>query len=84
MMTMKPTKETKRFWLMIYAMDAFGAVVSSCEYLLKNNFHVAGPMHRRTMTAILTLYGHPFHNNQGIGKLDESIIPAQYLELHNE
>jgi hypothetical protein len=36
------------------------------------------------MTAILTLYGQPFHNNQGIGKLDEAIIPPQYLNLHNE
>jgi len=84
MVTMKPTKETKRFWLMIYAMDAFGVVVSACEYLLKNSFHIAGPIHRRTMTAILILYGQPFHNNQGIGKLDEAIIPDQYLNLHNE
>jgi hypothetical protein len=29
MMAMKPAKETKRFWLMIYAMDAFGAAISA-------------------------------------------------------
>lgn len=81
---MKPTEETKRFWLMMYAIDTFRNVVSACEYLLETEFHVAGPMHRRTMTAILALYGQPFHNSRGIGKLDQTLIPAEYLDLHHE
>ena len=69
---------------MMYAMDVFRNVVSACEYLLENNFHVAGPMHRRTMTAILALYGQPFHNNRGIGKLDQTLVPPEYSNLHDE
>jgi len=81
---MRPSQETKRFWLMMYAMDAFQNVISSCQYLLENDFHVAGPMYRRIVTSIVTMYGRPFHNNYGVGKLEAGLVPTEYKQLHDQ
>lgn len=81
---MKPTEETKQFWLMLYALDALGNALWACDYLLKHEPHVAGPTHRALMTAILTNYGRPFHKNHGVGKLDASIVPAEFHDLHQQ
>lgn len=65
-------------------MDAFENVISSCRYLLDNDFHVAGPMYRRVATAILTMYGRPFHNNHGVGRLDAGLVLLEFNQLHNQ
>jgi hypothetical protein len=82
--TLKPTDETKRFWLMAYAMDGFRNVISACEYLLDNDFQLTSPIYRHLATAILTMYGRPFHNNYGVGKLDSRLVPEKYRNLHEQ
>ena len=79
---MKPTDETKRFWLMAYAMDGFRNVISACEYLLDSNSQPTTQIFRHLATAILTMYGRPFHNNYGVGKLDNRLVPEKYKSLH--
>lgn len=81
---MQPTDETKRFWLMAYAMDGFRNVISACEFLLDANFDPTCPMHRHLATAILTMYGRPFHNNYGVGRLDIRLVPDKYKSLHEQ
>ena len=81
---MKPSIETKRFWLMLYAMDSFHHVVTACDHLIENNTQHDAPLYRLLATAILTMYGRPFHNNRGVGKLDEVIVPAEFMDLHRQ
>lgn len=81
---MKPTKDTQLFWLMLYSMDAFSNVLWACDYLLKHTPHVAGPTHRTFLTAIITNYGRPFRRNNGVGRLDESIVPSEFRDLHRQ
>ena len=80
---MKPNEETKRFWLMMYAMDAFKKNILYCNYLMANNLSIEDTVYIPIVIAILTLYGKPWHNNQGIGKLDDSIVPHEHRILHD-
>lgn len=81
---MKPTEETKTFWLMLYAMDAFRKCIQGCESLLAADVTPSNPAYLQTIVAILTMYGKPFHRNAGVGKLDDRFVPLAYKNLHQQ
>ncbi len=80
---MKPTEETQKFWLMLYAMDAFKKCIRCCESLLEQGVTPSNFAYLTTIIAILTMYGKPFHFNRGgVGKLDERFVPLAHKNLH--
>jgi hypothetical protein len=79
---MKPTEETRKFWLMLYAMDAFKKCIRCCESLLEDGIKPSDPYYLPMITGILTMYGKSFHRNWGVGKLDDIIIPEAHKNLH--
>ena len=80
---MKPSEDTKTFWLMIYSIEAFREVIWACNYLLQSRPHLSDSMFRAMMTSIYTHCGRPFHKNFGVGNLKRDIVPEQYKSLHD-
>ncbi|MFO8007294.1 MAG: hypothetical protein R6V05_06105 [Candidatus Brocadiia bacterium] len=79
---MKPSDETKRFWLMLYAREGFHRVVAACNVITEQNLNEFDPAYDRCITTIVTNYGRAWRNNRGVGKLDEGIVPEAHLALH--
>jgi hypothetical protein len=79
---MRPTEETKKFWLMLYAMDAFKKCIHCCDSLLEGGIAPSDFDYLPMIVAILTMYGKPFHRNVGVGKLDDIFVPEAYKDLH--
>jgi hypothetical protein len=82
--SMKPTEETKHFWLMFYAMESFSNVVWACDQLLKTPLDYPSLTHQSLITFILSNYGRPFHRNQGVGRIQASVVPCEYKALHDQ
>jgi len=85
---MKPDDETKRFWLMLYAGQAFRDVIKLCEYLLEKQSVLLRndeSLFRWMATAMFTIYGRPFSTNYGVRRLDAQLfVPREYTALHKK
>ena len=81
---MKPSEETKTFWLMLYAIESFRETIWACNYLLQNHIHSSDSLYRAIVTSIYTNYGRPFHKNFGVGRLERDIIPNHYRTIHDK
>ena len=79
---MKPTKETKQFWLMLYAMQSLKQVISACTELFAKNPDLSDPYYSRMITFIVVIYGQPWRQNTGVGKLGKEWVPSAFIDLH--
>jgi hypothetical protein len=79
---MQQNNETKQFWLMLYAMEGFEIVIRACDSLLNNKYDHFDINFQCIITAILTIYGRPWHKNEGVGKLEDVLVPEEYKALH--
>ena len=81
-MTPPAMNERQRFWLRHYACRAFQHAIESCHFLLRYGIHPESPLYYPLMTAAYVTYSRPFMSNFGVGRLDDSFIPAERLADH--
>ena len=75
-------EDAKLLWKMFYAGECFKHAQAAAEHLLKAEIEQDDPLFYPLVTAVYVLYGKPFRTSQGVGKLEEEIVPAEHLELH--
>ena len=70
----------KKYYL---AHDAFSRAIEQIDFVTKNrNNFPSNVLYINSLSMIFILYGKPFTNNRGIGKLAEDIIPSDLMEYH--
>jgi len=77
-----PINDRQRFWLRHYACRAFQHAIESCHFLLRYGVHPDSPLYYPLMTAAYVTYSRPFMPNYGVGRLDDSFVPAERLADH--
>jgi len=76
--------EAKKFWLMFQAKETFKAVHQGCLELVRSGLGKESPLYFPTIAGLICLYGKPFKNNKGVGKLPRDMVPKEQLSLHDQ
>jgi hypothetical protein len=83
-MTDAEFEDAKQFWLMFQAKETFKAVHQGCLELVRSGLSETSPLYFPTIAGLICLYGKPFKNNKGVGKLPIEMVPKEQLSLHNQ
>jgi hypothetical protein len=75
--------DKRKLWKMHHAAADFSMVAETCSYILKNDVK-ADPIYYALVVGIYTVYGRPFTQSIGAGKLDDSIVPKEHRALHQQ
>ena len=78
----KEFEEAKLLWKMFYAEQCFKHTKVAAEHIFKGKLEEENPLFYPLITAVYVIYGKPFRLSRGVGKLEEEMIPPEYLELH--
>jgi len=76
--------EAKKFWLMFQAKETFKAVHQGCLELVRSGLGKESPLYFPTIAGLICLYGKPFKNNKGVGKLPRDMVPKEQLSLYDQ
>jgi hypothetical protein len=74
--------EAKTLWKMFYASECFRRAKASAQHILKEKLENGHPLFYPLLCATYILYGKPFTVWHGVGRLEESMVPKEYLALH--
>jgi len=81
-MNPKEFNDAKLLWKLFYAGQCFMHAQKAAEYVLRNENEENNSVLYPLITAVYVLYGKPFLRNDSVGRLDEAIIPTEYLDWH--
>ena len=71
-------------WKMFYAGECFRQARGAAKHILDTKLELESPLFYPLVTAVYVLYAKPFTRADGVGKLSDEIIPAEYRELHGQ
>jgi hypothetical protein len=83
-MTEAELREAKKFWLMFQAKETFKAVRQGCMELVRSGLSETSPLYFPLIAGLICLYGKPFKENRGVGKLPIEMVPKESLNLHTD
>jgi len=83
-MTEAEFEDAKRFWLMFQARETFKAVHQGCLELVRSKLPETSPLYFPLIAGLICLYGKPFKENRGVGKLQIGMVPKENLNLHTD
>ena len=75
-------EDAKRLWKMYYAVQGFKHAQAVAEYILQKNITEDDSVYCPLITAVYVLYGRPFKRTNGVGLLENEIVPQEHLKLH--
>jgi len=76
-------KDRRTLWKMHHAQADFVAVKKACHYLVTANIS-EDAVYYASVIGVYTMYGRPFTESRGAGKLEESTVPREHLGLHEQ
>jgi hypothetical protein len=83
-MTESEFEDAKKFWLMFQARETFKAVHQGCLDLVDSGLSESSPLYFPLIAGLICLYGKPFKENKGVGKLPIEIVPKENINLHTD
>jgi hypothetical protein len=81
---MNSFKDRQVLWKMHHAQADFSLVADTCRYILCERLESQNNVYYALISSVHTIYGRPFTQSYGAGKLDENIVPKRFLKLHKE
>jgi hypothetical protein len=76
--------KARRALRLFYANEYFKRVTMWCDEILSRPIQTSDVLYYPLVVAIYTVYTRPFTDCDGIGSLNESIVPEKYRDLHKE
>src|ERR1700730_13432320 len=77
-------EDAKKFWLIFQAKETFKAVHQGCLELVRSGLSETSPLYFPLIAGLICLYGKPFKENRGVGKLPIEMVPKENLNLHTD
>jgi hypothetical protein len=81
---MNALEDRKTLWKMHHANADFSMVADTCNYILEKDVKFEDGIYYALIVGIYTIYGRPFSQSIGAGKLPPDIVPNEHLALHQE
>ena len=83
-MKLIPIEEKEKEFLLLQARESFKQAIRTCAYAINNKIQNDNELFYPLIVASHVLYSRPFQTNYGFGRLDEILIPKEYIEIHKE
>jgi len=83
-MTAAEFADAKLLWKMFYGYQWFKTAQAAAQYILDEQLEQGSPLFYPLVTSVYVLYGKPFKQARGVGRLSEQLIPREHLDLHRK